>query len=886
MPGEIGERFAVGNADTAYLEDWVNVEMSDDELGFNRVSGKELEHVEERAGKPRKDHLGENAALERMFTVVLRESDGEIARESLDKVIKRGTKWNVDAEDGRQLEKACLRASNTLHDLDAWTGKDLLAVKTAADKNWKDLDPACDMQRISQTRAALQDAIMSQLNYADKLEECAEKEEQGNLERAQALRDLAATVRKRAAAIESLPDKLAAAAADSAAGPDPYGRMILGRRGFADVVYSQEAEKMLGGNVVEKLQNKGPGVLRTAYYERFGAYQSVKKSGVSQKDMALVAARNLRDGFRKPEDALKTLRDIGAKLEGLQATAYRNALPLNLRYENFTHLADNVNRSFADFKAAMNRYVSVHEGKKVKQEDVDSAWNDLKEAAARLDGSILDVRIVLRKFKSHCAELQKSNAQISDEHRELERLFEAVNVSSVHAFESSEELTKVLEPAAKGKTTAVTLDLNSRYALMEGTRRISTEVEAQVWGAGGLHDKSLDGFVLVDVKDLGHGAFNSVKLCTFKKNDGTTDVRVFRPDGGAIRSIRNGSIADYLSDRGKTSGFGYNLAAGTVASQIGCDDVFPKTTFATLDGQPGMFLEFAPGKTGDFLAEHVHDDSADDPFRDTPPNESIEVAGEAARKLNRLQWLDFLTGQIDRHMGNLMIGKSGNEVSVKGIDNDECFPDRSIGDGLLVFNSPYEAKFVLDELGLPVEVKLEDLMSMSQTRIPDSLADFTKGKFVLDIRNLHIMDQVAIIKRHNSFGMPGQIDEELKNNLMAIDLEEYGQGLRDVGLTEDQIFAAKARLIHARAVIGSAAPPTVYAAEDWKDRQNLKALADGQPFLEFKDKIKTYNDGVPMNERSRDLISLADENDCINHMSNYYRRSNLHRYLRIGGGNG
>ena len=52
------------------------------------------------------------------------------------------------------------------------------------------------------------------------------------------------------------------------------------------------------------------------------------------------------------------------------------------------------------------------------------------------------------------------------------------------------------------------------------------------------------------------------------------------------------------------------------------------------------------------------------------------------RSLNRLQLLDAICGQVDRHMGNLFIDKdaTGKVTSVKGIDNDMAFGSKLEGD--------------------------------------------------------------------------------------------------------------------------------------------------------------------------------------------------------------
>ena len=51
------------------------------------------------------------------------------------------------------------------------------------------------------------------------------------------------------------------------------------------------------------------------------------------------------------------------------------------------------------------------------------------------------------------------------------------------------------------------------------------------------------------------------------------------------------------------------------------------------------------------------------------------------RELNRLQWLDLLTGQNDRHWENYFIhvDRETHKVTVKGIDNDASYSQSRTG---------------------------------------------------------------------------------------------------------------------------------------------------------------------------------------------------------------
>ena len=66
-------------------------------------------------------------------------------------------------------------------------------------------------------------------------------------------------------------------------------------------------------------------------------------------------------------------------------------------------------------------------------------------------------------------------------------------------------------------------------------------------------------------------------------------------------------------------------------------------------------------------------------------NEQTKIQGSIAQKLNKLMWLDMITGQGDRHWNNYFVGveknveKNTSYVTVKAIDNDASFSSRQVG---------------------------------------------------------------------------------------------------------------------------------------------------------------------------------------------------------------
>lgn len=168
-----------------------------------------------------------------------------------------------------------------------------------------------------------------------------------------------------------------------------------------------------------------------------------------------------------------------------------------------------------------------------------------------------------------------------------------------------------------------------------------------------------------DVRLLGEGSFNTVFRANFATPDGILNG-AFKP----LQREETGWVAHKTGiDRNDPQIAMRNLATGDVARQLGFN-VVVKTQLGLCrpppaEGQPataarplqlGMVMALAQGVCG--------------------KDAKIYTFGEPGvqRELTKLQLLDHLVGQGDRHGGNYFIHSDGNgQVVVAGIDNDQCF---------------------------------------------------------------------------------------------------------------------------------------------------------------------------------------------------------------------
>jgi hypothetical protein len=167
---------------------------------------------------------------------------------------------------------------------------------------------------------------------------------------------------------------------------------------------------------------------------------------------------------------------------------------------------------------------------------------------------------------------------------------------------------------------------------------------------------------------LGSGAFNSVFTAHYNTSDGVFKG-VFKPltdpDLTRKNKVERGWVAAKTGiDQYNPQIAMRNIATCNVAKLLGFD-VVPRTEIGRgtppppPDNQPprlGLVMSQAQGNS----ARKADPDLFDDPA--------------VRREITKLQLLDHLVGQGDRHSNNYFIERDSNgKVTVTGIDNDQCF---------------------------------------------------------------------------------------------------------------------------------------------------------------------------------------------------------------------
>lgn len=176
-------------------------------------------------------------------------------------------------------------------------------------------------------------------------------------------------------------------------------------------------------------------------------------------------------------------------------------------------------------------------------------------------------------------------------------------------------------------------------------------------------DKGLDDpFEISGRKALGKGAFNTVYTVQWKK-DGKIQTRVLKEEDNATNTLktpRSSVNTGIKISKGSNGATARNLASAILAKKLGMENILPRPDVIMNRGRIHMAMPQGRGETMSKKAGMIR--------------ENVMRQYNLARELCKLEWLDSLTGQVDRHHENYLVDiGNGNSVTVFAIDNDLCF---------------------------------------------------------------------------------------------------------------------------------------------------------------------------------------------------------------------
>lgn len=292
--------------------------------------------------------------------------------------------------------------------------------------------------------------------------------------------------------------------------------------------------------------------------------------------------------------------------------------------------------------------------------------------------------------------------------------------------------------------------------------------------------------ILTDTRKLGQGAANTVHLCTYRGKDGEDMKLVFKPEVGARRGLDDLCAAG-LGYRNGARVMQLNVAASRVAEAIGCGGTIARSSIGSHNGQLGLFMEAAPGKTFLNIAKGK-------PFCRMPDGKELNfpdachvlrtngkldaMRANLMRELSKMEWADVLSGQVDRHRDNYLIdiNPQTGAVKITGIDNDASFGTRKTGMTVVDLSRPTSSqKNFLNKLRKE-GYKTEPDGHIDLSKLPDGLLSETRQLFGF-----------------NQLFRPVLIDRDTFDKLRAIREDDYRAMLAPC-MDNEAVDAAVSRL--------------------------------------------------------------------------------------------
>ena len=347
---------------------------------------------------------------------------------------------------------------------------------------------------------------------------------------------------------------------------------------------------------------------------------------------------------------------------------------------------------------------------------------------------------------------------------------------------------------------------NEAMSVFKGELSVSSVVESR---ARGLRDGDVDpaneDANIESSKTLGAGNAGTVYL--LRRKDGSEVV--FKGEMESRTGLNTICAGKGTAYRKSQQTVNLNIATKSAANALGCGNLIVNYKAGTHDGTFGFFMDKAKGRSAHGLAGKGGSKTDEagltgKEISNLEAGERRRVKGEIMRQLNSLQWLDIITGQLDRHSDNYFIhvDRQTHDVTVSGIDNDACYSKFRIGVGTFALDADRSAQFY-DELVKVLRnagVRNPDNEARRLLREDPSITQQGNNITVnaLKVTSKAIISALAETTGVKSIAVPDKIDRdfynhliELKNNPAA--RKAYLDSLRP-RMDEGNVAAAEARL--------------------------------------------------------------------------------------------
>ena len=340
-------------------------------------------------------------------------------------------------------------------------------------------------------------------------------------------------------------------------------------------------------------------------------------------------------------------------------------------------------------------------------------------------------------------------------------------------------------------------------SVFKGELSVSSVVEAR---ARGLRDSDVDpaneDANIVSDRLLATGAGGSVY--ELDRADGTSVIFKGETESRTgLQAIAVGGAANYDVAQKAVN---LNFASQKAAEAMGMGGLLVRYSAGVHKGVFGFYMEKAKGGTG---REFVHGrTSADDgltaaEIKKLPPEQSQRIKADIKRELNRLQWLDLVTGQMDRHEDNYFIhvDRTTHQVTVKGIDNDACYSQYRTGAMTFKFDASRSNVFRAQLLATAQKIDPDNAEALRDRYLEDpGITKHDDGTLTIDasrIADKTLAWALATTTGAQTLAIPDKIDSETYDALIALkggpERQAYLDSIRP-RLSEASYNAAVSRL--------------------------------------------------------------------------------------------
>ncbi len=343
--------------------------------------------------------------------------------------------------------------------------------------------------------------------------------------------------------------------------------------------------------------------------------------------------------------------------------------------------------------------------------------------------------------------------------------------------------------------------------VFKGTISVSSVVEAR---ARGLKDSDVDPANedgnIVSERLLGAGAAGTVYELT--RADGRQVVFKGETESRAgLSGLVAGAAKNYTSQQMTAN---LNIASKNAAKALGMGGLLVDYSVGTHNGVFGFYMEKAKGMTAADIAEPGFFKSSSPgggmsakEIKKLPPAQRKQIKADLRSELNRLQWLDLVTGQADRHHANYFVhvDPTTHAVTVKGIDNDAGYSQYRTGAVKFSFDEERSKDFVDALTNIAKKIDSRNYKNVLENLLKDpGITADEKGQYTIDaskIENKAIANALRQVTGVQTLAVPDKIDRGAYDAILALKSgpkrDEYLNSIRS-RLSKENFNAAVSRL--------------------------------------------------------------------------------------------